>query len=220
MQEEANSKLKKVLIEHSLDIVPYNDWLTCGGGLPGFRASVHNVRQAGQYITLQLDVEVVVEADIIVVESFAGWGESAEEALVTAFSNFIYNSLHVFLNGFCGKIDDQVTVEEWKIGQQEWKVIIGNYGVRSFEDQPVPLPESLFEMIEQLLRQKGLEPGIHWLRVFCCNVGDGSLICECLLDNETWEYAQDQLQTLDWQKRESFYSVRNFLVMLPKEKNA
>lgn len=216
MFEEANNLLKELLTGHSLSIGHYHDWLTLGDGLPGFRASVHNLREAGEnFFTLQLDIEVVVEADILIVESCAGWGESPEAALVNGFSNFALYSLHVFLNGFCGQSDEQVNVEEWEIDNQKWKVVAGNFVIRNFAEQSIEAPESLFAEIELMLRQKGLEPGVHWLRVFYCNVGDGSVECECLLDNETWEEAQDRLQTLDWPKLESFYSVRNFLVMLP-----
>jgi hypothetical protein len=216
MLEEANRLLKEVLTEHSLSIVPYKDWLTVDGGLPGFYASVHNLREAGQnFFTLQLDVEVVVDVGINIVESFAGMGESPETALVNGFSNFALNSLHVFLNGFCGQSDEQVNVEEWTIDNQKWKVIDGNFVIRNFSEQSIEVPESLFGKIELMLRRKGLEPRVHWLRVFYCNAGDGSVECECLLDNETWEDAQDMLQTLNWVKQEGFYSLRNFLVMLP-----
>ena len=41
--------------------------------------------------------------------------------------------------------------------------------------------------------------------------------CEVLLDNETWEEAQEQLAELDWPQPEGFYSVRNFLILQRQE---
>lgn len=216
MQEEANAKLKEVLIEHSLNVVAYNDWLILGDNFPSFRASVHNLRQQGETISLQLDIEVMVEPETIIIESFAGWGSSAEEGLNNAFVNFVLNSLHVFLNAFCGQSDEQVSVEEWQIDQQDWQVVAGNYGIRSFSGQSVYPPESLFPAIEHLLRNKELERRIHWFRLFYCNTGSGDVVCECLLDNQSWEYAEESLQKLDWVKEDFFYSVRNFLIMFPK----
>jgi hypothetical protein len=216
MLEEADIKLKGILEQHSLNIVPYNDWLTVEGSLPCFRASIYNHDLPGEYVSLQLDVQVLVGAKTVVVESFSGLGKSFGEAMDQAFINFAFNSLHVFLGALCGRTDDQVTVEEWIIDNQEWNVFIGNLGVWSNEGQAETYPGSLSQTIENLIRQKELEPRIHWARAFYGNVGDGSAVCEFLLDNESWKYAEDTLRTLDWAKADSYYSVRNFLIMLPK----
>lgn len=217
MQEEVNLKLQELLEKHSLNIVPYKEWLTVDGGLPGFHASIHRVEYSNQSVSLQLDIDVVVEPGIVITESFAGWGNTIEEAMGRAFANFAINSLHVFLTGFCGRTDNQATVEEWEIDGLRWDVVIGGITTMNWDDQEVPLPESLFQTIENMLRGKKLEPRIHWLRVYYCNTGDGNIVCECLLDNETWEDAEQQVKKLGWVDQDNFYSVRNFLIMLLKQ---
>jgi hypothetical protein len=216
MQEEVDLKLKAVLTSHSLNVSPYKNWWVVEGGSPAFRASVHRVQEIRDFISLQLDVEVfAAEHKAVIVESFGGFGTSAGEAVDRAFVNFVFNSLHVFLNALCGRTDDHVVVEQWTSDRCEWTAWVGGITVQAPEGQNQVVPESLSRTIQDVIRQAKLEPRIHWARFFYGNSGTGNAECEFLLDNETLESAESALRDLSWVNRDFYYSVRNFLIMLP-----
>jgi hypothetical protein len=94
---------------------------------------------------------------------------------------------------FYGRVDDQVTVERWEIGAVTWRVIIGGYGIRTSEGIKVAVPERAFPVIEGLIKRLALEGTLHWVGTYYGQVNPKEVTCEILLDNETWEEAQEQL---------------------------
>ena len=216
MQEETDLKLKTVLTSHSLNVAPYKNWWVIEGGSPAFRASVHRVQEIREFISLQLDVEVfAAEHKVLIVESFGGAGGSIAEAVDRAFVNFAMSSFHVLLSALCGRTDDQVTVERWTSSEREWRVWIGSVVVQAPDGKDQVVPDSLLQTIESLIRERRLEPRIHWARFFYANVAGENTECEFLLDGEPLECAQTALRGLDWAREDFYYSVRNFLIMLP-----
>jgi hypothetical protein len=216
VQEEIDLKLKTVLTSHSLNVTPYKNWWVIEGGSPAFRASVHRVQEIREFISLQIDIEVTAaEHKALIVESFGAAGGSIAEAVDRAFANFALSSFHVFMGALCGKTDDHVTVELWTTGQREWSVWIGDIVVQAPDGQDQVIPDSLFQTIRTLIQQTRLEPGIHWARFFYGGLGSENTECEFLLDGEPLESAQIALRGLDWPPKDFYYSVRNFLIMLP-----
>jgi len=216
VQEEIDLKLKTVLTGHSLNVTAYKNWWVVEGRSPAFRASVHRVQEIREFISLQLDVEVfAAEHKVLIVESFGGAGGSIAEAVDRAFVNFAMSSFHVLLSALCGRTDDQVTVERWTSSEREWRVWIGSVVVQAPDGQNEVVPDSLVQTIESLMGESRLEPRIHWARFFYANVARENTECEFLLDGEPLESAQIALRGLDWAREDFYYSVRNFLIMLP-----
>jgi hypothetical protein len=163
---------------------------------------------------VQLDVEVALDAEKVIIESFGGTGSTKDKAVATAWENFCRNSFHVFLAAFWERgEDDQVTIEQWDIAGVKWKVIIGNFGIRSFGGLPVTVPPDLFPTIEELIKTLSLPDDCYWVRTFFCNINESETVSEVLVNNSVWETAQDTISKLDWAKEEGYYSVRNFLIL-------
>ncbi len=212
--ESLQQELEELFHAHGLETSDYEGWVLVDGEMPGMAATIVQEWDHESSYSVQLDVEVAYDQDLIIVESFAGIGTSRQEAVKNALENFCRNSYHVFLAACWDQVDeDQVSVEHWDIEGTHWEVFVGNYGVRSFGGPRVDIPEDAFTTVEALLRKLPLEDSLYWLRIFYSNVGNGNVITEVLLNNEVWEEAQTVVSALDWPKRDGFYSVRNFLMM-------
>lgn len=208
-----NHLLAEILQNHGLAVVSYNDWLVVNGDLPGLSAAIVGEQQHATGYSVQLDVQAVLDSTTIMIESFGGVGATRDQAVADALANFTANSLHVMLAAFYGRGDDQVTVEQWEIAGSVWHVIIGNYGIRASEQFGELIPEQAFPLIESLIKGLSLDGTIHWVRTYYGHLNAQRLTCEVLLDNEIWETAQEQLESLAWPDAATFYSVRQFLIL-------
>jgi hypothetical protein len=206
--------LEELLQAHGLETAVYKGWVVVGGQLPGIAASLVNQREYDNGYSVQLDIQAAVAREVIIVESFAGMGDSEQAAILDAVENLCHSSLHVFLAALWDQVDDQqVTVERWEIGDARWRVFIGNYVIRTSEGLQVAIPEDAFPTTERLIRGLPLEGDLHWIRTFFSNVTLEDTVIEVLHNNEVWEAAQDAISRLEWPRTDKFYSVRNFLIM-------
>ena len=205
----AQEILARLLQAHDLKITEYNDWLLPDGEMPAICALTQGYREQNGKASIRLDIGIALDKDKMIWESFAGLGMDELTATQNAFENFVKNSFHVMLSALWDITDgEQVGVEEWEIGGQTWKATIGNFGCKGKFD----VPQELFATIEDMVSNLDFNGEIHWLRVFYANVGKDETIIECLLDNEVWEDGRRELQTVNWLKSDSFYSIRNFII--------
>jgi len=210
---EANDLLADLLEAHDLPAEVDRGWIFTAEDTPPLSAEFFNQRQQESVYALQLDVRAGLADGRMLVESFAGWGPSLPDAATRAFANFAVNSLHVLLGAFFRKPDDQILVEEWEIAGARWKAFIGNLGINARCGEQRSLPDSLFPTIERLIRSSRLDQDMHWFRFFYCNVGTGEVVTEALFDNESWQSGEEALRSLPWERADSYYSVREFLVL-------
>lgn len=102
-------------------------------------------------------------------------------------------------------------------------LISGPLIARGREDSP-PDPtdpaESVVEVIRPVLQTHSFKPRLHWLELYTCKQGDGSVQATCRLDNRDWEVGQAALA----KHAEGFpdtgvpiRSSRQFVLMLPEK---
>lgn len=200
-------ELKRLLERHGLDCVVENDWVVPNATLPAIRGLWYPYEVNGV-----LNIQVLIKDGLVVEECFAGLGEGLQ-AFRDAFHNFMVNSLHVLLAALWGANDpEQVTTEQWRIGDKEFTAYIGNFGTRASEGTHPAIPDGLFEAIERAVKKQALPGNYHWVRTFFCNL-NGEWTFEALLDNENWAEGIDCLQALTWEKSRGYYSVRNFMLL-------
>ncbi|MCB9882187.1 MAG: hypothetical protein H6834_10375 [Planctomycetes bacterium] len=162
----------------------------------------------------QLDVHVALGDERTIVESFGGVG-AGEAGERDALQNFMINSFHVLMSALWSRgVEEQVQAERWTIGEVEFRVLIGNLGVRSAGEVALDLPKELFETVEAAIRRETFDECVHWVRTFT-GVFDERCIFEALVDNEEWPAGCDALASLTWPRPGVFYSVRNFLMLVP-----
>lgn len=157
----------------------------------------------------QLDVGIEIFPGWTVVESFAGIGDDADEALKDAFDAFMRGSLHVMLTAFFGfSKDEQVACMEWEIANTLRRVTLGN---AIFRGTPPAGTIDRFSQLEVLLKSSPLPKGTHWVRIYYAQIDNQALSCDALLDNEAWPELQEALTHFAWPVAADFYSIRLFL---------
>ncbi len=155
---------------------------------------------------------VEVEDDILIRESFAGFG-AGDVGLQDALSNFTVNDFHVLLATFWGINDpEQVTTETWSIQGRPYTAYIGNFGTRASEGVEPCLPHGLFPALASAIQNAPLEADLHWFRFFLCNVA-GAFTFESLFDNEDWEPGIEAFASLPWRSDTGYYSARLLLTL-------
>jgi len=200
---------------HGIRVVRRGDWLVPDGSSGPYLRTVLTPFDSGPNgATVRLDVEIAVLEKYNIVESFAGLGTTEGEAASNALDNFCQSSFHVMLAAFYGYSDpDQVATETWSVSGVDYKAVIGNYTVRSFDGNATPIPQEVFPALETLIRALPGSEELYWVRLFYCNPGDGEAVTEILLNNDEWHAAEAAIAALPWQRNPWFYSARVFLVL-------
>ncbi len=212
-----NEPLLELFRAHGLEAALLDDWIIFPDS--AVRAAAAIVQEIPQRTgTLaQLTVRMEVAPGTTISESFAGLGETRDSAVADGFQNFAANSFHVLLKSFFQPDDEQVSEDEWQIGETTRRVIVGNIGFRGEKNALVDVPLDWIEAFRARLANEPLGPEVHWVRLYYAQMNGKTSACEVLLDNEVWEEQQAALESFAWPKSESFYSVRLFLVIAPTE---
>lgn len=209
---EVNALLAQLFQAHDVPAAVEGEWVVFPAA--GMKIAGAVVRQlpTPQGVMVQLDIELCLDPVRVLLESCAGIGQSFEAALADGVGNFTVNALHVLLAAFFGRVDDQVTREEWTIDGRPRTVTIGPAVTRG---RPLEGPASpdWFEQLARELQASRLSDGPHWVRFYHARSQGATQACEVLLDNEEWPEAQAAMAALDWPAVQEFTSVRAFLVI-------
>ena len=207
--KSVTDKFAPLFESHGVNYQIENEWIVPYGKLPAVRATWFPRESNGV-----LDVEVLLEDNRIICESFAGIG-SDERGLNNSLQNFCINSFHVLLSAFWQKTDpDQVAIEDWELNGQRFQAYIGNFGTRASDGVSPEIPSDLFDAIERSIRQERLDGKCHWFRHFFGDV-NGQQTFESLYDNEPWAPGVQSMRSLRWVKSSGYYTVRHFLLLVP-----
>lgn len=214
------SALLELFRAHSINAVLQEEWIIFPNH--NIRANAEIVRELKQenIITVQLDVRVEISSWQTIMESFAGFAETREQAVTDALNNFTSSMLHVLLAAFFLPPDDQVAEEQWHIGDRDYRVIIGNAVCRGKLPVQGQQPVDWFDIFEQKIKQQKLGPGTHWVRLYYAQMQGKAISCEVILDNEIREKLQTQMAAIDWPSGEEFYSTRIFLIIQDQNQNS
>lgn len=200
--------LLELITSHGLECATEDEWVLPYGELPAIRASWYPQETLGR-----LSIDVLVEAGVLINESFAGLGEG-EKGLADAWANFMRNSLHVFLSAFWDQTDEeQVQRADITVAGQTHRLYLGNIGVRTSAGVEVSPPPMLFDLIQRTLEQQTSASRVTACRVLYVNV-KGEPTYEALLNNQPWPQALEALQQAQWPETEGFYSFRHFALCI------
>ncbi len=214
LDEQANSMLGVALHAHGIDSTLVDGWHMPNAALPAIRCLWFQ-EEGKETGVLQVEVLVGDEGASFIEECFAGFGKDIE-GIKSGFENFLANSFHVLIEAFWNaQYPDQITIENWKLGDSEYKAYIGNFGCRTFDDQSnhPEIPQDAFDVIEKSIKSSPIEQDVAWIRTFFCNIDSENQVYEALLNNEVWQEGEKALKTINWPKSDNYYSTRNFLVL-------
>jgi hypothetical protein len=209
------NRVIELLESHGIAAARRGDWIFPAGaaGCP-IRARITLGDRLSNGASARLDVELAISSKESLVESFAGLGSTSAEAEDDAFANFCRSSFHVLAAAFYGHSEpDQVTSEVWQLSGRDYDATIGNYTLRSFQGGGTPLPHDLFPRLEDMIRGLPSSVPLYWIRAFYCNLDETENVSEVLLNNEQWPAAESMVASLGWERRDSYYSARLFIVL-------
>lgn len=187
------------------------EWLIPYGELPAIRTTWFAGENSGR-----LDIEVLLQDNRIIHESFGGLGQG-EAGTQDAMNSFVLNAFPVLLAAFWKKNDpEQVTSKELLASGKLYNAYIGGISFRGSVEADAGIPENFAELIETAIRNETTLLGTHWFRSFFCNVAEQHTV-EALANNEPWTGGINTLNKLDWEKSPGYYSVRQFIVLREKE---
>ena len=207
-----------MLAKHDVDTREFDGWLKSDANFPLITANISSLEEQNQGVKARLDVEIAIDEKHIIIESFADNGDSTDDAIKRNLKNFADSSLHVILSSLWKLPQgEQVAIEAWRDSQNQWDAHTGPFvRKKSVNDDDVLPPEELLDTVQRMVSKLSLSPNLHWLRLYYANVWDEEPIIELLLDNETWADAELEITKLDWPKLNQFYSIRLFVILVPK----
>ena len=164
--------------------------------------------------TGQLTIELFINSEIVMVESFSGQGESNKERLKQAFASFVYHTFPVFFVAVWGKESDAVSTEILKIGDSEFTVYIGNRGIVNYDkSKELIISEGYDKRVQEIILDESLDREFHWFTFFYANLNGLDSYAEILKDNSKLVSSAERFKKLNWQRSNYYYAVRQFLIV-------
>jgi hypothetical protein len=164
--------------------------------------------------TGQLTIEVFINSEMIIVESFAGLGESEKEKLKNAFSSFIHHDFSLLLSSVWGKEIELKRKELWKVRDTTYEVYRGEEGIINYnKEKKVEIPESYSQRIKLLISEEPLDKDFHWFTFFYANLNGLDRSAEVLKNNIKWIAGENLMTSLSWKRSNHYYAVRQFLIL-------
>lgn len=209
-----NDILRKLLESHGVSASVHSDWVETSNGYKLAVGVVREIPSPEGTVNLQVDFYVDLPDGRLLIESFAGVGESKEAAIKDAFQNYVSNSFHVILSAITDVTNtNQVETEEWTINGRNRTVVIGGMGIRRFTKAEFHPPTEWFSVVQQEIERFPLDERCHWIRCYYAQMGGKPMAIEALLDNEDSAELIDTMKRIEWPSDPDFYSLRVFLLV-------
>ncbi len=214
-----NNVLAKILDAHKISVLVDNDQIKFKGTDVAMQALVF---PSSDERIIQLDVCVKspsLLSERVIIESFAGVGDTYGDAVRNAFEKFCMASLHVLLSVFVDQNygEDQVDWAQWKNGKYVWNVCLGpllQWVNRPPEQNPALIDESPIHLLQDAFLKEATYQ-VHWLRYYYGFLNGKQNGRDVLLDNQSWQPGEFILDRWPWPALTGYYSFRHFLIALP-----
>ncbi len=218
---DINRQLLEILNQFDMkleEVEGYDGYKFVDGLFPGIGAQAFEMERFEESVVIQVDIHLLLPNQNIV-ESFVGHASTIDEAVAECFEQFEVNVLHALIMAFwdkAKKVENGVGTDIWEINGHRWQAVISNYGYRG----TLPLGEviddtdMMFETIESHIKSLPLERDIYAFRNVYTNIGDGKTVTESIINNEQNLELEEKISNLPWKTVDSYYSVRNFILVM------
>jgi hypothetical protein len=171
----------------------------------------------------QVQVDFAIESPrlsgIAFLDSFAGVGDTPENAEMNAFSKFLQGSFHVVVEALTTHTcdHDQVEWEDWVGAGHSWRACAGPLlMIASRAGSRIEGFQELFPRLNHLFSES-MTAGPHWMRVFMGALDGKHVGSEVLVDGEVWPEGQALLDAHTFNCPPGYASFRHLLIALPKD---
>jgi len=218
---DTNEQLLEILSQFDLNLKKIDqesDFYFQDELFPGVASQAFEMEQYEESVIVQLDIHLLLPEQVIV-ESFVANAPSKEEAIAECFEQFEVNVLHTLIMAFWDKakrVENGVGTDIWQINGHRWQIVVSNYGYRGEQsmDEIISDTDSIYDEIEKAIQAQPLERDIYAFRTVYTNTGNGQSVTEALMNNEPFQELESAVSNLDWIEKDSFYSVRNFVIAM------
>ncbi len=213
-----DKQLLEVLGQFDLKLEQIDEYYFVDGKFPGITAQAFEMDRFEDSVVVQLDIHILLPEQTFV-ESFVGHSGTVEEAIAEAFEQFEVNVLHTLIMAFWDagkKVENGIGTDIWEINGHRWQAVISNYGYRGeFPfDEVIADTDEMFRETESAIKSLPLDKDIYAFRTVYTNVGDGKTVTEALINNEAFVELEDTVMNLSWKTIDSYYSVRNLVLLM------
>jgi len=213
---DTNRQLLEILGRFEMQLEKMEDYYFVDGVFPGIASQAFEMERYEESVVIQLDIYLLLPNQNFV-ESFVGHSSTVEEALADCFEQFEVNILHTLIMAFwdnAKKVENGVGTDILDINNNRWQMVVSNYGYRGNQPIEEVVTDSMFEEIEKVIKTMPLEKDIYAIRTVYTNTGDGKYVAEALINNEESLELEKVIYALDWKKLDSYYTVRNFILLM------
>ncbi|THU03990.1 hypothetical protein E9531_04485 [Lampropedia puyangensis] len=225
LNELATQYLQAALEAHQLSFNPAGAWLEVDQRAAHMQVQVYEKPDIGQarMVVLELQVHATVLGEAPIVETYAGFGTTHEDAVRYAFSRLLQGSFHPIIEALTshqceeGQAETEVWTGPAENGSAQWQVFLGALQPQGEGEPLLDTYLDIFDELKALLTQTA--PNAHWLRIYLCTSANEVQAIEVLLDNQPWEEGAALLQTVEWPKQAPFAALRHFMLAIPRGAN-
>jgi hypothetical protein len=203
------SELLVAFLDHHKIAALHNEGIVTRANHP-FPRFVLQVYKSGEK-TVSLEAMCRLSTGQLIVERLAGVGETEEDAIMDAQTNFSNCVFHVWLSALLGRSNEFAKEYVWKINGTDRNVTVGFPNERGDLDLSDDLrwQEAWHKAVQEL----PLSQETHWASLAYVQRAQKVLACEALLDNENCEQVKDKVLSYNWPVIDKFYSVRQFMII-------
>ncbi len=215
---DVNRELVEILRQYDVVLEPMEEYFFANNMFPGITARAFEMENFGESVVVQLDI-IMLFPNGSFVESFVAQEATHEEAISVAFQQFEVNVLHTFITAFWEqgkKIENGVGTDIWEINDSQWQVVVSNFAYRGVEefDNIIDDIDTMFDTIEKSIKSLSLTEDIYAIRTVYTNSSNGQKVAEAYINNEPFLELEEAVSKLDWKDVDSFYSVRNLVLLM------
>jgi hypothetical protein len=213
---DINKQLLEILNQFDMKLEKIEDYYFVDGLFPGIVAQAFEMERFESSVVVQVDIHILLPNQSFV-ESFVGHASTIDKAIADCFEQFEVNVLHTLIMAFwdkAKKIENGIGTDIWEINGHRWQVVISNYGYRGSQPIEEIVTDSMFEEVERVVKSMPLDNDIYAIRAVHTNVGNGEQVTEALINNEESPILEKAISNLDWKKIDSYYTVRNFVLVM------
>ena len=213
-----DQQLLEVLGQFDLKLEQIDEYYFVDGKFPGITAQAFEMDRFEESVVVQVDIHLLLPEQSFV-ESFVGHSSTVEEAVAEAFEQFEVNVLHALIMAFWDngkRVENGVGTDIWEINGHRWQAVISNYGYRGQTplDEVIDDSDEMFATTEKAIKEMSLDKDIYAFRTVYTNVGDGKTVSEALINNEPFVELEDKVMNLSWKTLDSYYAVRNLVLLM------
>jgi len=173
--------------------------------------------------TAQVQVDFAIESPrlkgVPLLDSFAGVGNTRDDAERNAAGKFLQGSFHVIAAALTSH-DCNAGPVEWEdrsVGAHAWRVCTGPVlMVASREGARIEGGAEFLPRLNALFIEN-MAPGPHWMRIFLGALDGQHTGSEVLVDGSLWPAGQQLLDAHAWTFPAGYASLRHLLIALPRD---